>query len=171
MEVYILSYFLFGSFDTALNEEIRSKIKNYSNHSNVYFHFDEEIDFYDDIIRMCEEQNIAEDGTIFAVTSKNQPCNSSDLLFPFDKYSNEYLFSDLTRKTFNETCKINLKILFDALKYLICICDVHCIKIIVVEGYDDKFLIKNCTLEEMQLDVLQQIVSECYIESIIYCIE
>lgn len=41
----------------------------------------------------------------FAITSRNQPRNSSDVLFPFDKFTNEMLFSDESRNFYKKCCE------------------------------------------------------------------
>ena len=47
------------------------------------------------------------------------------------------------------------------------ICPFH-LEIFVVEGYDDIFERKNCTLKEMEEDLLYQIETESFIDSCIY---
>lgn len=65
-------------------------MKSYASEKNIYIWFGEEITFYTEIHRMLEEQKSG--GNIkFAITSENQPCNSSDVLFPFDKFSGDVL--------------------------------------------------------------------------------
>ena len=81
--------------------------------------------------------------TKFVITSKNQPCNSSDVLFPFDKYTNEVLFADKSRNFYKKCCRENIDILFDCLKNLINLLHIKQIEIFVVEGYDDNFRRKS----------------------------
>ncbi len=60
---------------------------------------------------MIKEQG-GKGNTLFALTSRNQATNSDDLLFPYDKYTNEQLFADNTRECFSQCCEKNLKTLF-----------------------------------------------------------
>lgn len=161
-----MSYFLFGSFDSKY-KQLTQSIKSYGNKKNVYFYFNEEINFYKDILRMCDEQNLRRE-MIFAMTSDNQPCNSSDLLFPYDKFTNEELFKDPTRNYFKKCCRDNIEILFDCLQRLMEIFCPKQISIFVVEGYDTDFQKKKCTLMEMKQDLLRQIEANSFIDSCIY---
>ena len=162
-----MSYFMFGSLDSAKDKKKIQNVKAYGNERNVYFWFDDEITFYKDIQRMCTEQK--SQGTIlFAITSLNQHQNSSDLLFPYDKYSNEELFSDKSRKQFKKCCSDNLNIVFDCLKNLTETLNPLRMEIFVVEGYDDSFERRKCTLDEMKKDLLSQIEMTSFIDSCIY---
>lgn len=104
----------------------------------------------------------------FAVTSENQPYNSSDVLFPFDKFTNEVLFADESRDTFKRCCRNNIDLLFDCLKKLAGLFHIKQGEIFVVEGYDDAFQNKVCSVDEMKRDLLLQIVDEVSIDSCIY---
>lgn len=133
-------------------------------YKDVYFWFDEEITFYNDIIKMCFEQNSF--GEVkFAITSVNQKYNSSDLLFPYDKFSHEQLKD---KEYFSKCCRNNLKITIDCLRKLIEIPTLSNLEIFVVEGYDINFKRKRCTLNQMKEDLLFQIELERYIDSCIY---
>ena len=163
-----MSYFLFGGFNNKLSKQTIQSLKLYGNNRDVYFWFNEEINFYEDIHKMYHEQEIKKNCK-FALTSKNQFHNSSDLLFPYDKYSNEKLFSDPTREYFKKCCENNINILFDCLKRLIELPNLDQIDILVVEGYDNNFIRKKCTLEEMRDDLLLQIEkTSFFINSCIY---
>ncbi len=162
-----MSYFIFGSFDLELNLNILQDIRTYGKRKNVYFWFNEEITFYKDITRMCIEQNSC--GNVqFALTSVEQKYNSSDLLFPYDKYTNEELFRDKKREYFRQCCENNLNIVFDCLERLIEIAAPSHLEIFVVEGYDDVFQRKICTLNEMREDLLCQVEQASFIDSCIY---
>ncbi len=91
-----MSYFLFGSFNSTYDKDLLQQVKSYANEKNIYIWFSEEITFYKEIQRMLEEQK-SEGSIKFAITSENEPCNSSDVLFPFDKVANDVLFADESR--------------------------------------------------------------------------
>ena len=162
-----MSYFIFGSFDLYENKNSLQDVKSYGEKKDVYFWYDEEITFYKDIVKMCIEQN-SYGNVKFALTSFNRKYNSSDLLFPYDKYTNEELFKDKSRKYFCQCCENNLRIVFDCLGKLVEISAPFHLEIFVVEGYDDIFERKNCTLKEMEEDLLYQIETESFIDSCIY---
>lgn len=164
-----MSYFLFGRFDSIKDAKLINDVKSYGNERGVYFLFDEEITIYDEIHRMCDEQAIGGD-TTFAVTSLNQPCNSSDLLLPFDKYSHDELSRNNSKEHFKTCCKRNIESLFECLRMLIKICCPAQLNILVVEGYDNNFEKKICTFKEMEDDLLLQIGEYGYIDSCIYYI-
>lgn len=162
-----MSYFMFGSFDLSQNKSRIQDVKLYGKTKDVYFWFDEEITFYSDIAKMCFEQSSF--GNVrFALTSFNQKYNSSDLLFPYDKYTNEELFEGNSREYFYQCCRNNLNIVYDCLKRLMEISNPSCLEIFVVEGYDDVFQKRRCTLDEMKEDLLSQIESTSFIDSCIY---
>ena len=162
-----MSYFLFGSFDVSHNQRLIQNMKLYGEKRGVYFWFDDEITFYQDLPKMCFEQNSC--GNVrFALTSFNQKYNSSDLLFPHNKYTTEELFQDRSRECFCQCCRNNLNILFDCLQNLMEASTLSCLEIFVVEGYDDVFQRKRCTLNEMKEDLLIQIETTSFIDSCIY---
>ena len=133
-----MSYFLFGTFSAMYKKEILRQIKAYGKDKNIYIWFNEEIVFYEEIQRMLMEQK-SEGDFRFAITSKYQPHNSSDVLFPFDKFSSDILFSDKSRSFYKKCCKDNLDILFDCIRILINSLHIKQIDFFVVEGYDDNF--------------------------------
>ena len=100
-----MSYFLFGAFNAVHNEEQLQQIKVYGWKNDIYIWFDDEITFYEDIQRMLIEQK-AKGKIRFAITSKNQMYNSSDLLFPFDKFESKTLFADGTGELYRRCCRI-----------------------------------------------------------------
>ena len=162
-----MSYFLFGTFNASWDEKKLQQVKTYGKNKNIYIWFNEEIDFYKDIYSMLNEQNSK--GKIkFAITSENQPCNSSDVLFPFDKFTNEVLFEDETRGFFKKCCRENIDILFDCLKKMFDMLHIVQCEIFIVEGYDDVFQRKMCSLDEMKRDILGQIEESADIVSCIY---
>ena len=162
-----MSYFIFGSFNFGENKSRLQDVKNYCKRKDVYFWIDEEIKFYNDVGLMCFEQSSF--GNVkFALTSFNQKYNSSDLLFPYDKYTEEDLFQDKSGKYFRECCERNLNIVFDCLEQLTKISSLFCLEIFVVEGYDDVFQRKRCTWNEMKKDLLYQIQTASFIDSCIY---
>jgi hypothetical protein len=162
-----MSYFLFGTFNEIFDQDMQEKVKKYGESEQLYIWFNEEITFYEEINRMLLEQG-AKGNTIFAITSVNQRYNSDDVLFPFDKYSNEILFADKSRKFYKKCCQENLEILFTFFKKLKELSQTIQMKIFVVEGYDDMFFSKSCTLDEMKKDLLYQIEEKASINSYIY---
>ncbi len=162
-----MSYFLFGSFDVSQSKSFMQVTKSYGERKNVYFWFDEEITCYQDLPKMCLEQNSC--GNVrFAVTSFAQKYNSSDLLFPYDQYTAEELFRDRTREYFCQCCRNHLNTLFECLRKLMEVSALSGFEIFVVEGYDDAFQRKSCTLDEMKEDILLQIEAASFIDSCIY---
>ena len=162
-----MSYFLFGSFSSVYDKELLEKVKSYAFEKKIYIWFDEEITFYQEIHRMLEEQKSG--GNIqFAITSENQPCNSSDVLLPFDKFSSDVLFTDASRNFYKQCCRDNINVLFDCLKKLIDSSHNRQVEIFVVEGYDDIFQKKVCSIDEFKQDLLCQIEDRVVIESCIY---
>lgn len=105
------------------------------------------------------------------MTSRNQPNNSDDLLFPYDKYTNEQLFADKTREYFSQCCKENLKILFWYLKEMIQRLQPKLFDVFITEGYDCDFIKKSITLDEMEFDIQQQVLTSFSIESCVYQIK
>ena len=109
-----MSYFLFGAFNSVNNVKKLQQIKANGLENDIYIWFDEKITFYKDIQRMLTEQK-AKGKIRFAITSKNQMYNSSDLLFPFDKYESKVMFADGSGELYRRCCRDNLNILFDFL--------------------------------------------------------
>ena len=161
--------FLFGSFNSVHDRELLEQVKSYTSEKNIYIWFNEEITFSKEIHEMLEEQK--SDGNVkFAITSENQPCNSSDVLFPFDKFSSDVLFEDKSRNFYKQCCMDNINVLFDCLKNLKDSLHVEQAEIFVVEGYDDIFQKKVCNIDELKQDLLSQIENNVSIESCIYCV-
>ena len=164
-----MSYFLFGSFNSVHDRELLEQVKSYTSEKNIYIWFNEEITFSKEIHEMLEEQK--SDGNVkFAITSENQPCNSSDVLFPFDKFSSDVLFEDKSRNFYKQCCRDNINVLFDCLENLKDSLHVEQAEIFVVEGYDDIFQKKVCNIDELKQDLLSQIENNVSIESCIYCV-
>lgn len=164
-----MSYFLFGTFDTMHDNAVLKKVKELGEEKNIYIWFNEEIIFYEEIQRMLMEQK-AEGKIKFAITSKLQPSNSCDVLFPFDKFTNEALFADETRSFYKECCRDNIDILFEFLNDLIKLLNIVQVVMFVVEGYDDTFHQKVCTIDDMKNDLLYQVENKVSIDSCIYCV-
>lgn len=162
-----MSYFLFGTFSAMYNKEMLRQIKACGKEKDIYIWFNDEIVFYEEIQRMLMEQK-SEGNTKFAITSKYQPHNSSDVLFPFDKFSSDVLFSDKSRSFYKKCCQDNIKRLFDCIQNLVNSLNISQINIFVVEGYDDDFQKKICSMDEMKRDLLFQIENKLSVESSIY---
>ncbi len=70
---------------------------------------------------------------LFGSFNVNQKYNSSDLLFPYDKYTDNELFKDNSREFFYNCCENNLKILFDCLYKLMEVSKLSHLEVFVVE--------------------------------------
>ena len=166
-----MSHFIFGCFNSAvLGSEITDELKKIAQKKDVFIWFDNGIDFYSDISKMIKEQG-GKGKVLFALTSRNQPNNSDDLLFPYDKNTNEQLFADKTREYFSQCCKENLKILFWYLKEMIQRLQPKLFDVFITEGYDCDFIKKSITLDEMEFDIQQQVLTSFSIESCVYQIK
>ena len=164
---WLMSYFMFGTFDLMHNDSFLQHIKAYALERNIYIWFDEEITFYREIHTMLNEQNMS--GNIkFAITSKNQPRNSSDVLLPFDKYPSNKLFADESMTFYKHSCRKNINILFECLDEFFAASNLKWIDICVVEGYDDSFRKLELTTGEMKCDLLNQIENTGTLDSSIY---
>lgn len=162
-----MSYFLFGAFNSVNNVKKLQQIKANGLENDIYIWFDEEITFYKDIQRMLTEQK-AKGKIRFAITSKNQMYNSSDLLFPFDKYESKVMFADGSGELYRRCCRDNLNILFDFLDNMFKAIYMEQVEIYIVEGYDVAFHKKVCGIEEMKEDILWQVEHTQNIDSSIY---
>lgn len=167
-----MSHIVFGYFDCHLDiltQSIQGELKKIGKNKNILIHFHNELHFYSAILKIIEEQNI-QSNNVFALTSLNQPTNSDDLLFPYDKYTNDELFLDRTRNKFCKYCNENLDILFSYLREIIYILNIKSFNLIITNGYSDNFIKKNVNLEEIQMDVYNQILTGFSIESCMYII-
>jgi hypothetical protein len=163
-----LSHFFFGDFSTHYFNSTRiDAIKSHASKKNIYFWFDEEIDFYDSIHLMLKEHS--KTGISFCITSKLQPTNSADLLEPFDKYEQTELFPNGDDRTvFEAKCKENLDLLYDVLKVFCRLLEPEKLRIFVTVGYDVEFMTKRCTLETMMADILDQVCNTIGVDSTIF---
>lgn len=161
-----MSCYLFGIIDIFEQKIKINELVEYAKHKGVYFWFLEK-NIPNEIKEMFIEQNINEKGRFF-VSSVNQPTNSSDLLLPFDKYTNEELFKDRSRKFYNQCCRENLNIVFDCLHHMIKLLKPAKLEIFVTEGYDNSFLRKECTLNDMKEDIYRQIIVDAECDSSVY---
>lgn len=162
-----MSYFLFDAFNSVNNVKKLQQIKANGLENDIYIWFDEKITFYKDIQRMLTEQK-AKGKIRFAITSKNQMYNSSDLLFPFDKYESKVMFADGSGELYRRCCRDNLNILFDFLDNMFKAIYMEQVEIYIVEGYDVAFHKKVCGIEEMKEDILWQVEHTQNIDSSIY---
>lgn len=162
-----MSYFLFGTFSAIYNECVLQQIKASGKEEKIYIWFNDEIVIYEEIQRMLMEQK-SKGNTKFVITSQYQPYNSSDVLFPFDKFERDVLLADKSRSFYKKCCRDNIDILFGYLKNFINSLQILQLEIFVVEGYDDNFKRKICNIDEMRRDLLFQIENKLSIESCIY---
>lgn len=165
-----MSHIVFGCFNTdKFKMDCICELKKNTILKQVYFWFDSEIDFYPDILLMRNEQK-AKGKCAFSMTSKNQQYNSDDLLFPYDKFTNEQLFADETRKEFNKYCRQNLKDTFDCLQEFIYVFNPKDFEIFITDVYDNKFNRKKMNLDEIERDSFSQVISSFSLESSIYSV-
>lgn len=166
-----MSHFIFGCFNSdVVASEITDELKKMAQKKDVFIWFDNEIDFYSEISRMIKEQGGKGD-VLFALTSRKQPSNSDDLLFPYDKYTNEQLFADKKREYFSKCCKENLSILYWCFKEMVQRLQPKVFEVFITEGYDCDFTKKSITLDEMEFDIQQQVLTSFSIESCVYQIK
>ena len=166
-----MSAFLFGDFHLeALEKERLKEVKAYFNQKDAYIWFDSEIDFYGGIQTMLEENPTPKNNHVFAITTKRQPTNSHDLLFPWDKYENDELFSqdNHSNENFQKLCNLNLNIFQDLFINFIKIIQPKSIRVFVVVGYSPEFSIENFTVEEMIADLKEQVPEKTMLDPVIY---
>lgn len=166
-----MSHIIFGCFDLdTIDSETFSELKKEVGEEDILLWFGDETNFYPDLSRMVREQG-EKAGTLFAITSQRQRYNSDDLLFPYDAYTEDELFTDKTREFFSQCCKNNLKVLFWCLHRMTQKPWLNNLKMFIVEGYDCEFLKKTLDLEEMEFDILAQVLTSYSIDSCIYQIK
>lgn len=91
-EYTVMSHILFGDFESQIiNQDLINKVKEKLLHENILILFDHELDFSQEIEKMLDEHRSGNTHK-FCITTTLQEYNSDDLLFPYDKYSNEELF-------------------------------------------------------------------------------
>lgn len=165
-----MSHIVFGDFKLdIMNEHSFEKIKKEAYSKGVLFHFNDEISFYKDISRMIQENAEINNNCTFCITSSNQEFNSDDLLFPYDKYTDNELFPyGDDRKHFEKLCFQNIMILKYAISSLREVLNVSNLRVFVVEGYDDNFTTLKCTDTEMIKDVFEQVINSFNLYSKIY---
>lgn len=74
-----MSHFIFGCFNAdVVTPEQTEELKKMAQKKDILIWFDNEIDFYADILKMIKEQG-GEGRCLFALTSRNQPSNSTGL--------------------------------------------------------------------------------------------
>lgn len=160
---------MFGTFYASCDKRVMQDVKSYGKERDTYIWFNEEITFYEDIQRMLIEQK-SEGNVKFAITSENQPYNSSDVLFPFDKVTSESSFSDRTREYYKKCCRDNMEMLFQCMNKLFVSFHAVQSEIFIVEGYDDNFQKKRLNIDKVKSDLLLQIEDYMSINSCIYYI-
>lgn len=168
-----MSHILFGSC-IIQNEhfEEMDRVKQYMSKYGINIWIDKEIDFYNDVHIIIAEYNKEKYNHVFCLTSKNQLTNSDDLLFPYDKYTNEELFPNgEDRTTFNKYCEKNLLELGNCLIYFKDVIAPHNLRIFLTEGYNNLFKIIYGNIDDMINDVLEQVKQTHFLDSSIYFIE
>ncbi|MCB7306086.1 hypothetical protein NE683_18790 [Bariatricus massiliensis] len=160
-----MSHFLFGEYRKGQSNDV----ENYWDKNNVIFTFDNKIDFYPDIFTMVEENTTLTNRRVFCLTSNLQMKNSDDLIFPYDKYTNEELFPHgKDRSIYANFCKQNLAILAESLENFMKDVKPNSLRIYVVDGYDSNFRIVKCKLKDMIDDIYNQVINSFVLESKIY---
>jgi len=164
-----MSHFLFVGFIT--KQIIRSVKKTYTN-KDIFYLFNQKIHFCNDVMKVIQEHKKSRSENWCLITSKLQKTNSQDILLPYDKYSQQDLFPNgADRMVFENTCFDNLNA-FHA-NFLEFMEDIKpfSLRIFVVEGYDNDFTEKNCTLDTMIQDLESQATKTFFFESTIYNIQ
>lgn len=169
-----MSRILFGDFkmDNCSLSQLKI-VQKYTSEIGVYFWFDKEVDFYNDVQIILKEQTKQENKHTFCITTELQPTNSDDLLFPYYNYSTSKLFpnGDNNREQFNEYCKINLEILRKAFSCFLVLFQPKGIRVFITEGYDNDFKVICCDLEKMIQHIYNQIITSHILDSTIYLLE
>ena len=166
-----MSYILFGEFQSCnVNEFVIKEIKQYAVKEDVYFLFNEEIAYDDDIRKMLSGHNAFKNDGIFFITTYCQPYNSDELLDPEDKYKQDELFPNQDtddRTTFNRLYKEHFDRFVRVFKHFLILFKPQRIRVFVTEDYDTGFKVKKCSFEEMIDDIFRQIIG-IGLDSIIY---
>lgn len=164
-----MSHFLFGDFSTCMHDKLLTKkLREQLHASGVLLYLDDEIDFCQDI-RIMLRENACQNQRCFILATELQRYNSDDLLFPYEKYSEEYLFpAGNDRSTFNRACLENLKTLEWSLSTIIDVYQASFFRVFVVDGYDDEFEIRTCDISQMMDDIANQVERSLSLNSVIY---
>ncbi len=165
-----MSHILFGDFKSDyINKDLIEKLRKEVLKKGVLFHFKDEINFYNDVNRMIQE-NVNINNNTFCITSVNQKYNSDDLLFPYDKYTDEELFpnTEEDRTQFEKLCCQNIMILKNGISKMRELLQTQNLRVFIVEGYDDNFSIIKCSEDEMFQDILKQVINSFNLKPKIY---
>ena len=166
-----MSHIIFGDFYARNNNRKNiNQLKEKLFLSDVLFLNGNEISFSADIERMLKENVNTTTNMFFCLTTTKQKYNSDDLLFPYNKYSEEELFPNgENRDEFERKCFENLKIYQDSINNIIHMLSVIEMRIFITEGYDNKFEVMRCNnVEEMVEDIKKQVHNFFSLESKIY---
>lgn len=165
-----MSSFLFGEFDSlGFTAEDVEALNTTLSEDGILLHLNEQIDFCKDIISMFEEQKCTKQNR-FCITSVRQKYNSSDILFPFDKYTNDELFPKTDERTeYNKLCLENLMILKRSIILMKNTLKITSLRVFVVEGYDTDFqVVKDFTIQQMIDHIYEQVKKSFILDSVIY---
>ena len=164
-----MSHFLFVGFRT---KQIIGSIKKTYTNKDIFYLFNQKIYFCNDVMKMIQENEKSCSENWCLITSILQKTNSQDVLLPYDKYSQQELFpNSADRMVFENKCFGNLNA-FHA-NFLEFMEDIKpfSLRVFVVEGYDNDFIEKNCTLDTMIQDLKSQAIKTFFFESTIYNIQ
>lgn len=164
-----MSHILFGDFESQIiNQDLINKVKEKLLHENILILFDHELDFSQEIEKMLDEHRNGNTHK-FCITTTLQEYNSDDLLFPYDKYSNEELFPNgEDRVIFEKICLENLLILEKVINEMRELLSTKFLRIIVTEGYDTEFSIVRCSIHELVNEIQMQVINSFFLRSTIY---
>lgn len=169
-----MSAFLFGDFFSSdIAKEKWEELEVYFKKKDAYIWLDDNIDFYKDIQLMLQENPRTQNNHSFAITTKNQPRNSHDLLLPWDKYEKEELFPDGTgyeRSRYNELASSNLDVFYDLFLQFMKVIKPQGTRVFVVMGYDTQFEIERYSIKQMVNDLKEQVQNPYSVsfDSVIY---
>lgn len=171
-----MSCFIFGDFFSERADDLsRGKIWDDLVKGGVYIFFDEQMnDVYNEILQMLKEHPSNHSNVSFCLTSINQKYNSEDLLYPFDKYTEEELFPDGAegnREIYMQLCLENLNPLKDAITKILDVFEPKSFRFFTTVGYDTEFDVCYCTKDEMTDDIYRQVTEEIELDSKIYVLK
>ncbi|MCI8670034.1 MAG: hypothetical protein HFI34_11045 [Lachnospiraceae bacterium] len=166
-----MSHMLFGDFNYKADKEQKYSLKRNMESNKILLFFDEEVENFKEVTQMLNE-NTKGYNSRFCITSVLQKYNSDDILFPYDKHSDEDLFPNGDdRKHFEKLCYNNLKILQNVIETMKQKLDIDILRIFVVEGYDTNFVLEDCNIYQMINSIYLQIKESFFLESSIYKIK
>lgn len=167
-----MSHILYGDFYSEyFKPDLIKEVKDYAAKRDIYYWFNDEVIGGDkDINIILKEHSVTKSTSSFFVSSSNQPTNSDDVLFPFDKYNQEDLFPNGydDRTFFIKACRNNLYIFKDTFNNFIEILKPNNLRVFISIGYNRDFIESNCNIDQMILNIENQVKTHATLSSAIY---